>query len=571
MRSSSSSSSSLASSATPSASMARSSLALPLPPAHDDDHARTAPVVRPHARGPHHEPAQQGHRDTRPGARPAAHLFYRRLHPVDGHSHRQLLRRAGLYGLFSRRHRALLRHWRPLRRQLARPEAHRERHALAHLHPRRRGPQRRRRHPCLRRRVAFHTPLPPPHRQDQPAVLLSVVRERWLSQRVDMLSSFVTFGMALILIYSKDVDAAKAGFVLSFTIQLVEAVLWVLRMYTNIEINANGIERIAEYLAVEPERPRGDRPARGVADQARRPPRRVALGALCARAAPCAARRLVQRRTGRKGGHLRAHWLGQVLARPRPLSLSRGRAGPHRRRRHRHCHGALETLRNRLTVIPQDAKLFSGTVRSNLDPFGTCEDAELWNALQRCQLVNVSSAGSRACTRPSSPSGGGGGGGGGEEAGGTLAVTTTNVITSLEMAVEQGGKNFSAGQKQLLALARGLIKLRHSNVVVLDESTASLDAHSDAAIQRTIQDEMADATILTVAHRIRGIVGYDKVLVLDHGTVVEYGAPLELMLRSSEGSAFRDLCLRSGEFDALEEIAREAERKRRERAPRPAA
>ncbi|PWN87324.1 hypothetical protein FA10DRAFT_183067 [Acaromyces ingoldii] len=392
---------------------------------------------------------------------------------------------------------------------------------------------------------------------------------RWLSQRVDMLSSFVTFGMALILIYSKDVDAAKAGFVLSFTIQLVEAVLWVLRMYTNIEINANGIERIAEYLAVEPERHEGTDPP------AAWPTKHGGLHveSLSVRYAPELP--LVLRGVsfsvapGEKVGICGRTGSGKsslALALFRFLEAEQGRIV---------VDGIdiatvpLETLRNRLTVIPQDAQLFSGTVRSNLDPFGTCEDAELWNALQRCQLVNVSSAGSRACTRPSSPSGGGGGGGGGEEAGGTQAVTMTNVITSLEMAVEQGGKNFSAGQKQLLALARGLIKLRHSNVVVLDESTASLDAHSDAAIQRTIQDEMADATILTVAHRIRGIVGYDKVLVLDHGTVVEYGAPLELMLRSSEGSAFRDLCLRSGEFDALEEIAREAERKRREKAARP--
>ncbi len=127
----------------------------------------------------------------------------------------------------------------------------------------------------------------------------------------------------------------------------------------------------------------------------------------------------------------------------------------------------IRTLRERLTVIPQDAQLFSGTVRSNLDPFNSYEDGELWMALERCRLASfatpaASRAVSRAPSRPGSP---------GPEDESTVdgegieavadaeMVARTNIITSLDAVVEQGGRNFSAGQKQLLALARGLLKL----------------------------------------------------------------------------------------------------------------
>ena len=137
----------------------------------------------------------------------------------------------------------------------------------------------------------------------------------------------------------------------------------------------------------------------------------------------------------------------------------------------------------------------------------------------------------------------------------------TNIITSLDAPVEQGGRNFSAGQKQLLALARGLLKLRDSRILVLDESTANLDSASDAQIQKTIRQEMApQATIITIAHRIKTIADYDKIVVLGKGKVVECGSPLSLM--EDESSVFHSMCQQSGEMGELVRIAKEAEAQR---------
>ncbi|KAH8913228.1 P-loop containing nucleoside triphosphate hydrolase protein, partial [Atractiella rhizophila] len=161
---------------------------------------------------------------------------------------------------------------------------------------------------------------------------------------------------------------------------------------------------------------------------------------------------------------------------------------------------ALRTLRERLTIIPQDAYLFKGTVRFNLDPFSVRDDADLWDALHRVGLSNPSSNVSRT------------------ESYADLDVTKKDtadvdgveneryIVKSLEMKVEEGGKNFSAGQRQLLALARGLLKLSTSSILILDESTASLDHATDERIQRTIREEMGDSTILTIAHRLKTII-----------------------------------------------------------------
>lgn len=234
----------------------------------------------------------------------------------------------------------------------------------------------------------------------------------------------------------------------------------------------------------------------------------------------------------------------------------------------------LETLRSRITIIPQDAQLFSGTVRSNLDPFNVHEDTELWTALERCRLASrntpaASRAVSRAVSRAASRAGSLHEGREGhdeptrdlDEAAAAEAdadAERTKVITSLDAVVEQGGKNFSAGQRQLLALARGLLKLRDSRFLILDESTANLDSASDAWIQRVIRKEMAPhATILTVAHRLRTIADYDRIIVLDKGTLVEHDSPANLLRR--EDSAFKDLCKRSGEYDLLKRMAEKAE------------
>lgn len=119
-----------------------------------------------------------------------------------------------------------------------------------------------------------------------------------------------------------------------------------------------------------------------------------------------------------------------------------------------------------------------------------------------------------------------------------------------------------AGQRQLLALARGILKLKNSSILILDESTASLDRATDEHIQRTIREEMYDASLLVVAHRIATVIDFDKVLVLDAGEVVEYDSPIALL--EKEGSAFASLCQKTGEWDLLKGMAEKAAAAREE-------
>ncbi|KAF9918677.1 Multidrug resistance-associated protein 1 [Lobosporangium transversale] len=153
----------------------------------------------------------------------------------------------------------------------------------------------------------------------------------------------------------------------------------------------------------------------------------------------------------------------------------------------------LHQLRQHLAIIPQDPTLFSGTVRENLDPFHQATDAEIWEALDRAHLKDHISS----------------------------------LTNGLSFEVAQNGENFSVGQRSLLCLARAL--LRKTKVLVLDEATAAVDVETDELIQKTIRKEFQDRTILTIAHRIKTIMDYDKILVLEKGQVEEYDTPANLL------------------------------------------
>ncbi|KAK9706981.1 hypothetical protein RND81_07G164900 [Saponaria officinalis] len=172
----------------------------------------------------------------------------------------------------------------------------------------------------------------------------------------------------------------------------------------------------------------------------------------------------------------------------------------------------LTDLRRAVSIIPQQPALFSGTVRFNLDPFGEYNDADLWESLERSHLKD--------------------------------AIWRSSF--GLETEVAEGGENFSVGQRQLLSLARAL--LRKSKILVLDEATASVDVRTDALIQKTIREEFKYCSMLTIAHRLNTIIDCDRILVLNAGQVVEYDAP-EKLLRN-ETSVFYDLVQRTGSSNA---------------------
>jgi len=190
----------------------------------------------------------------------------------------------------------------------------------------------------------------------------------------------------------------------------------------------------------------------------------------------------------------------------------------------------LTDLRSRLSIIPQDPTILSGTLRSTLDVFNEYEDVEIFEALRRVHLLPSEDAPEEA-----------------------LDTMNVNVFRNLDSSVSEGGENFSAGEKQLICMARAILK--KSKVLVMDEATASVDYATDELIGRTIRKEFAESTILTIAHRLRTVIDYDKVLVLDQGHIVEYGPPSELL--HDPNSVFFGLCKATGkkEFSELQRMA----------------
>ncbi|KEP50340.1 multidrug resistance-associated ABC transporter [Rhizoctonia solani 123E] len=247
----------------------------------------------------------------------------------------------------------------------------------------------------------------------------------------------------------------------------------------------------------------------------------------------------------------------------------------------------LEDLRSRLTLIPQDAVLFTGTIRENLDPFNEYTDAECIEALQRVHLRTTDSPGrsvatsravsikdgvttpmitgivqpedathevdQKAVTMPEqeastgdsvtlAPA---------SAAPSTPGAGSGRTVFTLETKVSEGGNNFSQGQRQLLSMARAL--LRKSSVIIMDESTASVDFETDAKIQTTIREEFNQSILLTIAHRLRTIIDNDRILVLNAGRVVEFDTPANL-LKKPDG-IFHEMCKKSGDYDELIQMA----------------
>ncbi|KIY50596.1 hypothetical protein FISHEDRAFT_39032 [Fistulina hepatica ATCC 64428] len=207
-------------------------------------------------------------------------------------------------------------------------------------------------------------------------------------------------------------------------------------------------------------------------------------------------------------------------------------------------------LRSRLTFIPQDATLFSGTLRDNLDPFGEHDDNACREVLERVRMINHNSQ-SQSLASSRAPSI--------YESETPRTVDDASVVTeidtkttvSLDTQVSAGGSNFSQGQRQLIAMARAL--LRRSSIIILDEATSSIDFATDKKIQTTIREEFTESLLLTIAHRLRTVIDYDRLIVLDKGQIIEFDTPLNLIQK--EGGLFRNMCLKSGTFNELEAAA----------------
>lgn len=382
---------------------------------------------------------------------------------------------------------------------------------------------------------------------------------RWLSSRIDVAAAIFTFLVVLYMIQS-GMPAALSGFALSYVINFNVKTLWIVRWWSVNEINFNSLERIHEYLNIEQEPQNGNKPPAAWPSKQGS----IEVEGLTARYAPHLPPVLksvsFKVKAGEKIGICGRTGSGKstlALSFFRFIEAEAGRIV---------IDGLdiskleLSSLRSRLTIIPQESVLFSATIRWNMDPFSEHDDSRIWDALRRVGMAPP--------VLEIRPNAGGGSGNTTREDSQSHDLT---FITSLDTEVQDGGKNFSTGQRQLLAIARAILKLENSALLILDESTASLDAESDEKVQATIRSEMANSTILCIAHRLKTIIDYDKVLVLSNGEVIEFDEPWKLLLDGDEddehgsgrgevrsqrkSSAFRELCIKSGHFDELRQSA----------------
>ncbi|KAI6251523.1 ABC transporter [Erysiphe necator] len=399
---------------------------------------------------------------------------------------------------------------------------------------------------------------------------------RWLAIRMDIIGDLVAFAAATFVVLSiGKIDAGSAGLSLSYAISFTENVLWLVRLYATNEQNMNSVERIKEYLEVEQEadlriggmKPTTNWPTKGSVEFVNyttkyRPDLDPVLTNLSFKINPGEKVGIVGRSGAGKSSLALALFRGLEAEQGKILvddiDIS---------------HVSLQDLRESITIVPQDPTLFSGTIRSNLDPFDLYTDDDIFDSLRRVHLISDEGS----STNPSTP----------YIASQDEAVNhlncviaenpsdflkstselNKNIFLNLSSSVSESGSNLSQGQRQLLCLARAILK--NPKVLLMDEATASIDYSTDSKIQKTIH-ELKNTTI-TIAHRLQTIIDYDKVLVLDQGRVVEFGHPWVLLQDISpkfdhngnenycfKSGLFRSMCEASGDLDIFVETAKKA-------------
>uniref|UniRef100_A0A6I8RP40 ATP binding cassette subfamily C member 3 n=1 Tax=Xenopus tropicalis TaxID=8364 RepID=A0A6I8RP40_XENTR len=332
--------------------------------------------------------------------------------------------------------------------------------------------------------------------ENQKSYYPGIVSNRWLGVRVEFVGNCVVLFAALFAVLGREhLSPGLVGLSVSYALQVTMSLNWMVRMTSDLETNIVAVERVKEYAENETEapwhiedtKPPEDWPSKGEVELSNYSVRyRAGLD-------------LVLKNLNLKvNGGEKVGIVGRTGAGKSSMTLCLFRIlepaeGIVKIDNVNISEIGLQDLRSRLTIIPQDPVLFSGTLRMNLDPFNKYSDDEIWKALELSNLKKF------VAGQPS----------------------------QLEYECSEGGENLSVGQRQLVCLARAL--LRKTRILILDEATAAIDLETDDLIQMTIRTQFEDCTVLTIAHRLNTIMDYTRVLVLDKGRIAEFDTPTNLI------------------------------------------
>ncbi|KAL8710947.1 MAG: hypothetical protein Q9220_004546 [cf. Caloplaca sp. 1 TL-2023] len=347
----------------------------------------------------------------------------------------------------------------------------------------------------------------------------SISANRWLAVRLEFIGSFIILAAASFAIISvatgSGLTAGMVGLAMSYALQITQSLNWIVRQTVEVETNIVSVERVLEYARLPSEapermsksRPKIGWPAHGAVNIQNYSTRyRPGLGLVLKDinlAIEAHEKIGVVGRTGAGKSSLTLALFRIIEPVSGKISiddLNTSTIG-------------LQDIRSRLAIIPQDAALFEGTVRDNLDPGHVHDDTDLWSVLDHARLKEH----------------------------------VWRMEGRLDARIYEGGSNLSSGQRQLISLARAL--LTPTNILVLDEATAAVDVETDALLQTTLRSSMfKDRTILTIAHRINTILDSDRIVVLDRGSVAEFDTPSALVRRKG---LFYELVKEAGLLDSV--------------------
>ena len=330
----------------------------------------------------------------------------------------------------------------------------------------------------------------------------SIIGYRWLSVLLENTGNLLSFAAAIFAVLAGDtVEPGQVGLIISYALNVTSVLTWLVRTTADVETNIVAVERIKEYSDIPSEaawesslddKPPATWPQTGQVSFENYAMRYREGLDLVLKSISCDVQ------GGEKIGIVGRTGAGKSSLTMALFRLVEAAAGKISIDGTDTAKIGLHELRTKVTIIPQDPVLFSGTLRMNLDPFNLYSDDDVWSALKLSHLHDF--------------------------------------VSSLDLGllhyISEGGDNLSVGQRQLCCLARALLK--KTKILVLDEATAAVDLETDDLIQQCIRKEFKDSTVLTIAHRLNTIMDYDRVMVLDQGDVAEFDS-VDTLLKNKNG------------------------------------